>query len=720
MISQREKKIEEASILSAAKSELAKFVFDPGNHEKFKPLFAIKSPKTLVKELNEKKISQSDLEQFKKIISKQGEYIDLFALPPNQWLDILLNDGIQDADLQELFGKKGLVRQVLTAINTLPDPYEKTQLLHYLASTPDISGKEIVHYLQSKKLLTPYEANLKNAFLRLHQLLREDPKVHGVATTSIELLLKKINPQNIEKRINATQNLMRECIMNARNNEILKLIAAHAKEAKSALAKFVFDANNIEKIGALFTIKPPNELIADLNKQNISNELLNQLNILSSNQKEYSYLFKLSPDKWFSILTQEKTEAEDLIALIGSPEYVEGAITCILSEINELPEMLDRARAFNYILNSKSETDLQIQDFVYTLQLPAQSLEQFKINFLHLHHILHNVREPVVHEGPFQSVLARPATAGILRINPPEPPSDDLKPDERALTEKKNKETVKKNEARIKAALRIMKECVNYLLDRTVAKLTQEELRNFQDEQSELYARQLDEEMAKELNQQEHGELSARSIPETKRSADFTRIFLSHRITPTDMMLMSRFLRNSMIPETTPFEELSRNTVWPVRDEENSPEIKLNPLPHPIASPSRLPSSLYHSLHHPLPLQNQSSLRLVDTNQLNEQKQPQETTAPGAPENKNAFSFRTILRSLPQSPLSQTQENKQEIKQRAAESKESYDYSFVSEDLLSQQEAILRSIKESKPPEQKIPDGFEVIVVDGQRLMRHK
>jgi len=717
MINQREMKLGIAEAAKTAQSDLAKFVFDKANYDKFTTIFSTKPPTALVIELNKIKNSPSDLEQFKKIINKQKEYPELFALPPNKWFEILINGNIYEEDLKGIFTTGSLMSKVLQTIDKLPDTFEKGQLLHYLGTTPDIDGKEIIQFLKSVKCPAMIESELKQSFLKLHQLLRE--KANNMVTTSMELQLKVHSPLNLEPRTQAMQNLIRECIFHAQDKLLIKLIDIGANDAKSTVAKFVFNPNNIEKTGALLTVKRPKELVAQLNKENISKEQLDQLNIISSNQREYASLFKLPAEKWFDILIHEKIESEDLLALIGSSDVLEGAISGALNEIKEFPTILDRARVLYYLTISKDDSDLQIKSFLQTLHLPKTTIESFQNTFLHLHHILHNVREPLVHEGPFQTVLARPATEGILRIHPPEPLADDLKPEVKAALEKKNEQTIKNNEARINAALRIMKECVTNMLDKTVRKLSTVELKKFQEEQSELYAKQLDEEAAKQLNQLEHGELSARSVPESKMPiGSHQLIFISgdqgadtfemlfREISRDPSLFLSRMDLDNIAAEeqvSAPSPAPGTASSTPIQSAFNTPPVhRLSPF---LLQHYGQPTGSEMNPYAPLRLRDLKASFAHSNNNQNP-----------------SSSSNTILRSL--SPLHPPSEIKREIKQEIKSDsmvQNTAEDDWQAESLISQQEALLRFYKESKSvPEDKIDDNHEILDIDGQRFMLHK
>lgn len=509
MINQRESTAI-ADAAKEAKSNLAKFFFE--NQEKFKALFAIKPPMRLVTELNAKYHSKADMEQLETIIAKIPEHVELFTLPPQKWLDILINGNIYDEDLnkiRQLLSAKGSLSTLINMINQVPDVFERGQLLHYLANSSDADYKEVEHFLKKIHSSEINNNSFKLLYLKCQTLLRE-PIKNSSTPSVIESILNLTHGDDpetneiIAARIKAAQNVLRQWVALSHDKVLLQQIETGAKFATSEVAKYVFNPNNREKMAAIFTTMPPEILVAELNDETISQDKLNQLDAISSNKDEYPLLFKLKPKKWLKILTHEKIEAQDLTSLIGADGM--GAVSGLLDEINTLPNALTRASAFYFLLHSPYVNEIvefyqtftninqiyilyqilnKIHAFYRTLGLP----EENKDSFIGLHHVLYNLPEYIKQGSPMECYLTqRTSVESVLGITPPEPPKSFAQPEEIAAFE----QLKKNNKARAHAALKITKACVETLLAQSKLQLTPEQRKQFVDEQDKLKAMQLD------------------------------------------------------------------------------------------------------------------------------------------------------------------------------------------------------------------------------------
>ncbi len=261
-----------------------------------------------------------------------------------------------------------------------------------------------------------------------------------------------------------------------------QIIEQAASSARSDLAKYVFDTKNRANFNKLFAAKSPVTLIHELNTIKITPDQFRQFQIFTENQNEYAELFDLPPTEWLDILIKEKINGEDLAALIGSTEMLEGAVSGILNLIEEkVSDPVKKVKIYFYLNHSADATDNEIKAFFEKVGFKDASI-------FPLHHILHNVREQ-------SGDGTRPATEGILRIQP----ADAEVPD---------------NKARLQAALRILHACVDNHYNKALIQLTPTARINLQIEQDAFLAKQLDRVTANKVNQELNGELSARNIPE--------------------------------------------------------------------------------------------------------------------------------------------------------------------------------------------------------------
>lgn len=483
-----------AQAAKEAKSTLAKFVFDPVNSEKFKALFTIKSPTLLVTELNDEKVFRADTAQLKSIFANQKIIPALFALPPEKYFRILFQEKIEIDDLLSLIGPNGMLTTLLNQIDAIPDAFEKGKILHFLNYNSNASEAEINQFLKTINIPKSNKDLFNSFFMLLYSIARETHtnEEGDSLTPEIEAFLGTQSPPSSteQARISAILRVIKECLADRYDKILLGLIDKGKDEAKTTLAKFVFNPDNREKIKALFTTKSPLLLVHELNEmKDIDQSKLDQLNVIISNQKDYDLLFKLPPEKWLQILIQEKTETQDLIALIGSGKAFDGAVSGILNAIDELKDPLDKARIFHYLNNSAKDKKAAINKFLSTLNSPKENIESFKTSFHQLHRILHKNKETFgFGDG---SSIKRSPIGGLLCIKQPEPPSFDLKPEEIIALEKKNENIIKNNAARIKAALRIIRECISDKFNKAVLQLNKTQLKTLQDEQSELLVKQM-------------------------------------------------------------------------------------------------------------------------------------------------------------------------------------------------------------------------------------
>ena len=513
MINQRES-IETAH--NEAKSNLAKFIFDPKNRMAFEKILQCKPLTKLVAELNSKQYPKDDFNELESITAEWKNHLVLFALPPEKLLDIIRKGGLEKENLtliRPLLEEKGVFNTLFKNILQVEDLHERGKLFFVLANSSDMHEREILHFLSSIRsaMNTPL---FKQQYLECYRLLKS-PSINQSQQPEIEQLLnyqhRRLNTKEtndlVDQQINTTQTILKEWVNVLLKQTLLKLIEAGKKNATSNVARFVFDRNNLEKMAGVLTHFPMNRLLDELNALNVTKEKLDQLDIFSSNQSEYALLFKLPPLVWLKILIEEKIEAQDLTSLIGSDGM--GAVSGLLDELNELPDLLDRARTFNYLLHSKNESDDDIAFFFQTLGLPDTN----KDSFFRLHHIVHNLEEYTNEEekNHFETAVPhRSAIECVLGITPPDVPHFSLPDEKRNEIEIKNKKTIDDNNARIRSALRITRECVKMLLNKSKLALDSIQLEKFENAHHALLAK----------------ELKAKKPPEQKKISNYNDPFI--------------------------------------------------------------------------------------------------------------------------------------------------------------------------------------------------
>lgn len=487
MMNQRES-IESAQ--KEAKSDLAKFIFDPKNREAFYKILNFKPASRLVAELNaESHYPQDDLNELKTITADWKIHRELFALPPEKILDIILKRGLLQENLnliRPLLEEKGAFNNLFRNILRIDDLHEQAKLFHRLANSSEMHEREIKHFLYT--IRTPINNfQFKEQYLRCYSLLKKTNR-NNSTQPPIETLLnyqsRNSNDETVnelvDQQINAAQTILKEWINILLKQTLIKLMKSVDLKPTSNVTQFVFDPKNLEKMAAIIVSEPLEKLLPKLNSLNVSKEKLDQLNIFSSNQNDYPLLFKIPAFEWLKILTEEKIESQDLTSLIGSDGM--GAVSGLLDEINELPDILDRARAFNYLLNSRKESNDSIRHFFESLGLP----EANKDSFFRLHHIVHNLTEyvPEEEEAKFDSdVPHRTSIECVLGITPP------------SYADRVDiEETNKNNSARINAASKITIECVKALLEKNKLALDEKQLKKFNEEKDALFAKELQNE----------------------------------------------------------------------------------------------------------------------------------------------------------------------------------------------------------------------------------
>ena len=118
MMNQREF-IESAQ--NEARSELAKFIFDPKNRDPFNKILAWKPPGKLVAELNAESYPQEDLNELKAITLDWKKHRELFALPPEKLLGLILKKGLLQENLnfiRPLLEEKGVFNNLFKKYST--------------------------------------------------------------------------------------------------------------------------------------------------------------------------------------------------------------------------------------------------------------------------------------------------------------------------------------------------------------------------------------------------------------------------------------------------------------------------------------------------------------------------------------------------------------------------------------------------------------------------
>lgn len=579
------KMIEELTQAEAkAQSLLAKWVFDPKNRSFFQALFASKPPMELVTQLNDEKISpNTTLEKIQNLISNQSAIPKLFDLPAEQWLQIIIQENILLEDMFLLIGRYGIFYNLFNEINSLPSAELKAKVLNVLNRAQYISSAEVNQLFNTLPLTKDKIELFKNIFEFAFQMLKE-PTLDldgNPCTPQIDSFLGSDAKQ--QSRSNGALRVIKECVKDSYKNVILKLIAEGQAKATSNLAKFVFNPDNLEKISCVLTIKSPQELVKDLNKINISQATLEQLNVITSNQHEYLSLFKLPVEKWFKILIEENIQTEDLLALIGSGEVLEGAASGMINEINLLKNPKDRAWAFYYLNNSKKDNKEDILAFLSTLHLPEDKevAKAFQDSFISLHKIVNNTIVETKHfDG---TVLKSKAMEDLIRLKKFELSPEELvtletiKDKKRKLMaenssisdskqhknlelttdealmidtiEKRRKDLTQYNENRTKAVLRIMHECIEDNYEKACLEINKEELNKFLEElnlfcikQREKDKQKIDEEKAREIDLELNGQHNTRLMGHLP--GQFSQIiFLPNSFDPQNLDSFRNILR---------------------------------------------------------------------------------------------------------------------------------------------------------------------------------
>lgn len=309
-----------------------------------------------------------------------------------------------------------------------------------------------------------------------------------------------------------------------------------AKSATSNLAVYIFKKENHANFAKLFAAISPEELVLKLNKINMQDAHFKLFKSHTSHQEEYAELFDLPPLQWLAILTEEIIHGEDLTALIASSDI--GAVSGMLSNIEELPDPVKKAKILFFLNHSTHATDREIKAFFDKIGFMNESI-------LPLYFILHNVR--TTSEG-----FTRPATEAILRIHA-------------------TNRTEPENQARVKAALRIMHECLDNHYKKALMQLSEAERIKIQIEHDQLLAKQLDPDAkaAKKLSQQLNGELSFRDTFNQDSKNEEPSTFNSTRIiffAPISTLPNGR-IWPSFTPQTTFFQFAS---IRPIYDQKHT------------------------------------------------------------------------------------------------------------------------------------------------------
>lgn len=276
------------------------------------------------------------------------------------------------------------------------------------------------------------------------------------------------------------------------------------KNATSELAKYVFNPENYKIFKTLISTKTPTVLLKELNEKKISDEQIQQFKTVTSHHDVYKTLFELPPEQWFSILMEEKTSGEDLVSLIAN-DYM-GAFSGVLDSTLELPNKETCVKALFFLKSSPHADAKQIKTFLNTIQYPRASQE----SFIALHPIFHNT---VVEQkaGGFL-VSKRPATEVFLRIDANHADAE---------------------QARVHAALRIMRECINYHHDKVLFSLPQEIQKEIKAE--ELIIKKTQEKIASEKKNTNSSEERPSLLPLLffNQEAELLRLMQAHHEIPS-------------------------------------------------------------------------------------------------------------------------------------------------------------------------------------------
>jgi len=278
------------------------------------------------------------------------------------------------------------------------------------------------------------------------------------------------NPRN-DKRINTT--------IEAKATEPTTL-------PESNLAKYIFDLENLVKFKDLIESMPKPKLLLQLNSLQVTKKQIDQLKLYIDKQDEYPEIFKLNPAIWLDILLNEKLIGNDMAALFCSTEIVDGAVSGIISAINDIEDNAIKADAYFFLNNSIESSDKEIRNYLRTIKFPKDC----EASYLSLHHIMHNVTEPHVYDDGTQGTKA--AAESILRISDPKSDIDS---------------------ARLKGALRIIKECVNNNFMKVMNSLPQDKLSKIKIKHEKFLNEQQDLLYARKLNKELNGDLSLRDQP---------------------------------------------------------------------------------------------------------------------------------------------------------------------------------------------------------------